>query len=293
MTCRKRYALTYTDDAGSKVEVPMSRSTLGRKRPRKMTEEARACARARAANPRAAARLPAPRPSDARTRACLRPSACALVRARPPARARARGGGVLGRTVGGARERTVPSSSDPGWLLMLSRWREPSKVSRLESDSRSTQRARVGVARPSTVVVGSGGGWVSDRFDGSWREERNVCTAALQTTRAGPPYAKVTRLCRRPRARVAVRVAGSRRRAQRRLSPSRRRGPRVGDATAVVSARREVDEWLKGERSSLHIEESSGVSPKGIICIIIGIFSLLFCIILGQFADPKPVRKKR
>ena len=54
-----------------------------------------------------------------------------------------------------------------------------------------------------------------------------------------------------------------------------------------------IDEWLKGERDSLRIEESSGVSPKGIICIILGIFSLLFCIILGQFADPKPVRKKR
>ena len=54
-----------------------------------------------------------------------------------------------------------------------------------------------------------------------------------------------------------------------------------------------IDEWLKGERAALHIEESSGVSPKGIICIILGIFSLLFCIILGQFADPKPVRKKR
>ena len=56
-----------------------------------------------------------------------------------------------------------------------------------------------------------------------------------------------------------------------------------------------IDEWLKGERDSLRIEESSGVSPKGIICIILGIFSLLFCIILGQFADPKPIaqRKKR
>ena len=45
--------------------------------------------------------------------------------------------------------------------------------------------------------------------------------------------------------------------------------------------------------SGLDVYESSGVSAVGILLVIYGAFSLIFCLILGQFSEPPPPRKRR
>lgn len=55
----------------------------------------------------------------------------------------------------------------------------------------------------------------------------------------------------------------------------------------------EVSEYVVKRRSSmLDVKETSGVSAVGILLIIYGAFSLIFCLILGQFAEPPPPRKR-
>ena len=56
----------------------------------------------------------------------------------------------------------------------------------------------------------------------------------------------------------------------------------------------EVGEYATKKRSTaLDVKESSGVSAVGILLIIYGAFSLIFCLILGQFAEPPPPRKRK
>lgn len=55
----------------------------------------------------------------------------------------------------------------------------------------------------------------------------------------------------------------------------------------------EIQEYIDNERSSVKLRESSGFDWRGLLCIIFGIFSLLFCALLGQFTDPKPRPKQR
>ena len=45
--------------------------------------------------------------------------------------------------------------------------------------------------------------------------------------------------------------------------------------------------------TALDVKESSGVSAVGILLIIYGAFSLIFCLILGQFKEPPPPRKRK
>ena len=45
--------------------------------------------------------------------------------------------------------------------------------------------------------------------------------------------------------------------------------------------------------TALDIRESWGVSAVGILLIIYGAFSLIFCLILGQFSEPPPPRPRR
>lgn len=55
----------------------------------------------------------------------------------------------------------------------------------------------------------------------------------------------------------------------------------------------EVAEYVVKRRSTaLDVKETSGVSAVGILLIIYGAFSLIFCLILGQFAEPPPPRKR-
>ena len=63
------------------------------------------------------------------------------------------------------------------------------------------------------------------------------------------------------------------------------------DARQRVS---EVQEYVtNGDVSGLDVYESSGVSAVGILLVIYGAFSLIFCLILGQFSEPPPPRKRR
>ena len=56
----------------------------------------------------------------------------------------------------------------------------------------------------------------------------------------------------------------------------------------------QIGEYTTKRRSTaLDIRESSGVSAVGILLIIYGCFSLIFCLILGQFAEPPPPRKRK
>merc|ERR1711879_976011 len=49
----------------------------------------------------------------------------------------------------------------------------------------------------------------------------------------------------------------------------------------------QIEEYLKREVNDISAKEFSGFDWKGIVFLILGIISLLFCIILGQFAEPK------
>ena len=56
----------------------------------------------------------------------------------------------------------------------------------------------------------------------------------------------------------------------------------------------EVAEYTARRRATaLDVRESSGVSAVGILLIIYGAFSLIFCLILGQFSEPPPPRKRK
>ena len=56
----------------------------------------------------------------------------------------------------------------------------------------------------------------------------------------------------------------------------------------------EINEYATKRRSTkLDVKETSGVSAVGILLIIYGAFSLIFCLILGQFAEPPPPRKRK
>ena len=62
------------------------------------------------------------------------------------------------------------------------------------------------------------------------------------------------------------------------------------DAKQRVS---EIQEYVTNiDVQSLDVYESSGVSAVGILLVIYGAFSLIFCLILGQFSEPPP-RKRR
>lgn len=51
----------------------------------------------------------------------------------------------------------------------------------------------------------------------------------------------------------------------------------------------EINNYIENDHvAELIISESSGVDWRGVVCIIFSIFSLLFCALFGQFADPKP-----
>ena len=63
------------------------------------------------------------------------------------------------------------------------------------------------------------------------------------------------------------------------------------DAKQRVS---EIQEYVTNtDVSGLDVYESSGVSAVGILLVIYGAFSLIFCLILGQFSEPPPPRKRR
>ena len=63
------------------------------------------------------------------------------------------------------------------------------------------------------------------------------------------------------------------------------------DAKQRVS---EIQEYVTNhDVGGLDVYESSGVSAVGILLVIYGAFSLIFCLILGQFSEPPPPRKRR
>ena len=44
--------------------------------------------------------------------------------------------------------------------------------------------------------------------------------------------------------------------------------------------------------SQLEITEAHGVDAKGVLFIVLGLCSLLFCALIGEFSDPKPKPKR-
>jgi hypothetical protein len=51
-----------------------------------------------------------------------------------------------------------------------------------------------------------------------------------------------------------------------------------------------ITEYVDGEIHELDVVESSGFDMKGLVFILIGVVSCLFCVLLGQFSDPVPRR---
>jgi len=51
-----------------------------------------------------------------------------------------------------------------------------------------------------------------------------------------------------------------------------------------------IQDYLDGTTSSLEVLEQSGFDVKGLIFILLGVVSCLFCVLIGQFSDPKPRR---
>lgn len=51
-----------------------------------------------------------------------------------------------------------------------------------------------------------------------------------------------------------------------------------------------ISEYIDGDSSELDVSESSGFDMKGLVFILLGVISSLFCVLLGQFSDPKPRR---
>lgn len=44
--------------------------------------------------------------------------------------------------------------------------------------------------------------------------------------------------------------------------------------------------------SQLEVKEAHGVDAKGVLFIVLGLCSLLFCALIGEFSDPKPKPKR-
>ena len=57
----------------------------------------------------------------------------------------------------------------------------------------------------------------------------------------------------------------------------------------------EVDSYIRRRRDAVSVEESSGVSATGVLEVIFGTFLLIFCALIGQFADPeeRPARLRK
>lgn len=46
------------------------------------------------------------------------------------------------------------------------------------------------------------------------------------------------------------------------------------------------------DNHELEVEESHGFDAKGVLFIVLGLCSLMFCALIGEFSDPKPSRAR-
>lgn len=53
-----------------------------------------------------------------------------------------------------------------------------------------------------------------------------------------------------------------------------------------------LENYMRRETDEVDLSEESGFDWRGLLGVLFGLFSLLFCVLLGQFSDPKPTPRR-